>query len=264
MNIELLQKAIDFYNNGNSMAKTAKIFHSTPNTLKKLFNEKNIYIRNQKEQLILENIKRTKAINHNYFSVLNNENSYYIGFLAADGTIRKDRNEIKIGLSSVDKEFLQDFKEKIKTEKEIHTYMTSNGFECSELSFSSLQMKLDLMNYGIVPNKTVIGLNLNLIPKQYQLAFIKGFFDGDGSVVFNKNTKQIKVSFVSHTKEILEQINNFFNKQGYIYQDNRKILYSLEFSTLPSLKILKNFYKLNTPCLKRKYEKYQEILILRK
>ena len=41
-------------------------------------------------------------------------------------------------------------------------------------------------------------------------------------------------------------------------------LYSLEFSTLPSLEILKNFYELNTPCLKRKYEKYQEILILRK
>ena len=114
MNIELLSLAIDFYNEGNSMAKTAKEFHSNPNTLKKLFKEQGIKIRNQQEQLILENIKRTKQIDHYFFSILNQVNSYYLGFFAADATVRKDRHEIKIGLSIIDREFLIELKNYLK------------------------------------------------------------------------------------------------------------------------------------------------------
>ena len=65
----------------------------------------NIVIRSQKEQLVIENIKRTKQINHNYFEKLNNINCYYLGFLYADGTVRKNRNEIKICLASIDYDF---------------------------------------------------------------------------------------------------------------------------------------------------------------
>ena len=265
MDTRLLKQAIEFYEQGNSMNKTAKTYHSTPQTLKKLFISNGVKIRNQKEQLILENMKRTKAINHNYFDKLTNENSYYLGFLGADGTVRKNRNEIKIGLSSVDLNFLEEFKEKLELERDIHNYQTNNGFNVSELLFSSAKIKEDIGKYGIIPNKTYIGLNLNLIPKEFQLAFIKGFWDGDGTVVYNKNTKQVKVSFCSRTKQILEQINNFFENKGYVYSSNRSknIVYDLEFSTLPSLNILKQFYELNTPCLKRKYDKYLKILELR-
>lgn len=262
MDINKLQLAIDFYNEGNSMSKTCKEFHSTPNTLKKLFKEKNVKIRNQREQLILENIRRTKQINHYFFTTLDKVNTYYLGFFAADATIRKDRNEIKIGLSSIDKDFLSELKEQLNTEKEIKTYITNNGFECCELSFSSAQIKQDLAKYYIVPNKTYLGLKLDVIPEDLKLAFIKGFFDGDGSFTYDKNTKQCKVSFTSHTKEILEDIKNYF-KHGNIYQDKRNKVYSLEFSTIPSMLIMDNFYKIDTPCLKRKYQKYIEYLKLR-
>lgn len=263
MNINELQQAIDFYNEGNSIANTCRKFHSTPNTLKKLFKEKNIYIRNQKEQLILENIKRTKQIDHYFFNVLNEINTYYLGFFAADATIRKNRNEIKIGLSSVDKDFLIELKEHLKLDREIKTYITNNGFECCELIFSSLAIKQELAKYKIVPNKTYLGLNLNLIPEKLKLPFIKGFFDGDGSFSYNKNTKQCKVSFTSHTKEILEDINIYFENKGNIYQDKRNKLYSLEFSTIPSINIMDKFYKLDTPYLKRKKLKYLDYLKLR-
>ena len=265
MDIRLLQDAIDFYSQGNSMAMTAKQFHSTPGTLKKLFRAKNIHIRSQHEQCILENIKRTKGINHQYFQKLTQENAYYLGFFAADATVRKNRNEIKIGLSSVDKDFLEGIRKNMNIEKTIHIYQTSKGFECAELSFSSLQIKLDLSKYGIVPNKTFKGINLNLIPDEFKLAFIKGFFDGDGSISFNKNTKQGKVTFTSYTKDILNEIQDYFNIKGNIYTDKRRSqLYSLEFSTLPSLNILKLFYNLNTPYLPRKKEKYDEWIKIRK
>lgn len=262
MNINELQLVIDFYKQGNSIAATCRNFHLTSNTLKKILTSQNVHIRSQHEQVILENIKRTNPINHTFFSVLTDESAYYLGFIAADGTVRKHRNEIKIGLSIADKLFLEEFKQRIKSENKIKTYVTTNGFECCEFSFSSLQIKLDLLKYGVVPNKTYIGLDLNLIPEPFQLAFIKGFFDGDGSFTYNKNTKQAKVSFTSHTVGILKNIQNFFN-DGSIYQDKRTKVYSLEFSTLPSLKIMEQFYKINSPYLQRKKDKYDECLLLR-
>lgn len=263
MDTNALLEAIDFYEQGNSMAATAKHFHSTPKNLKRLFQTHNIHIRNQKEALILENKKKAKPINHEYFSVLTQENAYYLGFLAANGTVRKNRNEIKIGLSSVDKDFLIEFKNKLRAEKNIHIYLTNNGFECAELVFSSAQIKQDVMKYGVVPNKSKKGLNLDLIPSEFKLAFIKGFFDGDGSFSYNKYTKQGKLCFTSYTKEILKQIAKFLDLQGGIYLSKRQQLYSLEFSTLPSIEILNKFYSLDTPCLKRKKDKYNKFIQLR-
>ena len=260
MNTELLLNAIDFYNQGNSMNSTCKKFHTTPGTLKKLFQKNNIHIRNQKEQLILENKKRAKPINHDFFSTPTQDNCYYLGFLAADGCVRKDRNEIKISLSSIDKQFLEDMKKNMNSSNEIKTYISNDGFEYCEFRFTSLQIKNDISKYGIVPNKTKIGISMQSIPLEYKLAFIKGYFDGDGSLVINKNTKQVKVSFVSHTKTILEEIKDYFNS-GNIYPKNGN--YSLEFSTIASLNILRSFYELNTPCLQRKHNKYLDCLKIR-
>lgn len=259
MNTEI----IDFYEAGNSRKKTCDKFKITDTKLKNILKDNNIKIRTHSEQLILENIKRTKGINHYYFDTLNNENTYYIGFFAADATVRKNRNEIKIGLSSIDKDFLEEIVCRMNMEKKVNLRTSSNGFECAELSFSSAKIKQDLSKYGVVPNKTYLGLSLNVIPNEYKLSFIKGFFDGDGSFSYNKNTKQCKISIVSHTKDILNDINNYFENKGNIYQDKRTQVYSLEFSTIPSLNIMKQFYELNTPCLKRKKNKYLECLELR-
>lgn len=261
MNTNDIAKAIDFYNQGNSMNATCRKFKTTSSALKKIFISKNVYIRSQKEQLILENKKRAKQINHNYFSDLNNINCYYLGFLAADGCVRKDRNEIKLCLSSIDRDFLEEFKSNLNSEMTIKTYITNNGFECCEFRFSSLQIKLDLAKYSIVPNKTKKGITMKNIPEEFKLAFIKGYFDGDGCVTINSNTKQVKVSFTSHSSGILEEIKDYFNGGNiYLTQNNN---YSLEFSTLSSLDILQQFYNLDTPCLSRKYNKYLDALNIR-
>lgn len=258
MNAEI----IDFYSKGNSRKKTCDKFNITDKKLKDILKENNIYIRSHSEQLILENIRRTKGVNHFYFDELNDKNVYYLGFFGADATIRKNRNEIKIALSSTDKIFLEQLRKDIGIENEVKIRNTMNGFECVELSFSSANIKQQLMKYKIVPNKTYIGLSLNVIPDKFKLAFIKGFFDGDGSFSFNKNTKQCKLTFTSHTREILEEIQKYFNN-GYIYQDKRTKVFSLEFSTIPSLNIMESFYKLDTAYLSRKKEKYLECLNLR-
>lgn len=258
------QQIIDFYLSGKSLAATSRFSGLSTYKLHQLFEKNNIAIRTRHEQNILENMRRGKSINHNFFNTLNNENVYYLGFIAADGTVRPNRNEIKIGLSSIDRKFLEEFKEKLQSERTIKDYVTSNGFNISELIFSSLKIKEDLKKYNIVPNKTVIGVSMANIPEELKLAFIKGFFDGDGCFCYLKNTNQCKITFTSYTCGILNEINEFFDNKGYIYsRKNGGICYELTFSTTTALKIMKEFYNLNTPCLLRKKEKYEEALKLR-
>ena len=184
------QEIIEKYEAGSSLASLSRQSNLSVYKIKKILQKNNIYIRTRFEQTVLTNMERGKKINHNYFDVLDNEKVYYLGFLAADGCVRPNRNEIKIGLSSIDKEWLENFRNKLESEREIYDYTTSKGFKVSELKFSSLKIKTELAKYSIIPNKTDLGISMNNIPDEYKLAFIKGYFDGDGSFVFNKNTKQ--------------------------------------------------------------------------
>ena len=256
------QEIIQTYTDGASLAEISRKSGLSVYKIKKLLKQYNIKIRTRFEQTVYSNMKRGKRINHNYFDILTEENTYYLGFLAADGCVRPNRNEIKIGLSSIDKEWLEEFREKLQSERTIKDYITTKGFQVSELLFSSLKIKTELAKYSIVPNKTYKGITMANIPDSLKLAFIKGYFDGDGSFSINKNTKQCKMSITSHTKKILEEINIYFNNIGYIYHHNNND-YILEFSTIPSLNIMKQFYKLKTPYLKRKKEKYDEAILLR-
>ncbi len=254
------QEIIKAYEDGASLASLSRKTGLSTYKIKKILQNNSIKIRTRFEQTVFTNMQRGKKINHNYFDVLNNEKAYYLGFLAADGCVRPNRNEIKIGLSSIDREWLEEFKLKLDSEREIEDYITNKGFAVSELKFSSLKIKTELAKYSIVPNKTYLGITMKAIPDKYKLAFIKGYFDGDGSFVFNKNTKQCSLKITSHTKEILEEISYFF-RAGNIYSHGKD--FELDFSTNPTLKIMKLFYDLDTPCLKRKKEKYLKALKIR-
>lgn len=258
------QEIIDIYLAGASLASISRKTNGELSAyrIKKILIENNIKLRTRHEQTIIENMKRGKSINHNYFSILNNENVYYLGFIAADGTVNSKRNLIKIGLSSIDKDFLVELRNKIQCEREVLDYSTQHGFQISELSFSSLKIKENLAQYSIIPNKTYTGITMKNVPQNLKLAFIKGYFDGDGSFSINKNTKQCKLSFISHTQGILEEIKEYFNINCSLYKDARN-LWHLEYSTIPSLEIMKRFYDLDTPFLERKFNKYQEALKIR-
>ena len=66
--------------------------------------------------------QRTYNVDDFFFNIPNELNSYYAGFIAADGCIcsrNRDKRTLKIGLSSKDSKWLKTFKEKIKSESPI-------------------------------------------------------------------------------------------------------------------------------------------------
>lgn len=243
------QDIINYYLEGYSLAKTCDKFNISKNQLKTILKQRNIDIRSRHEQCILENKRRSYTINHNYFSVLDcQDKAYWLGFIAADGTVRKNRNEIKISLQASDDKILIQLKKDLQSAAPIKYYQTYKKKNVVEFKFSSEQIKKDLAYYSIVPNKTYIGVTMKNIPSKYKMAFIKGFFDGDGSYSNGK----VKIS--SHLDGILKEIQEFLPQKTYIYFFEKRNIYSLEMSTVPSREFINNLKQINTPSLDRKYQ----------
>ena len=251
------------YLDGESLASIGRELNYNSQTIKRNLIKIGVQIRTRSQQTALTNMKRKKSTIEDYFSNIDNLNKAWVmGFLASDGTIRKDCNEIKIGLSRRDREVLEKIKEEMKIETNIRDYQTSSGFDISELVWSSKQQKADLSKYGIVNKKTYSGVFLpDFKDDNYKLAYILGYFDGDGSISITSN-RYLRFRLCSHTKLILEQIAQFFkNKYNASYslsKDNTREMYELSISTHYANQIFSDMYSLNTICLKRKLDKFLE------
>lgn len=258
------QELINLYQQGESLSFLSKYYNTTTYKIKQILNQYNIKIRTRSEQTRLTNTKRRKwSVNDNYFSNIDSySKAWLIGFLAADGTIRKDSNEIKIGLSEIDIEILEKIKNELCLNKPILKYQTNNGFNCVQITWSSFQQKQDLKKYGVVNNKTYLPMHLPKWTKNKILAFILGYYDGDGSFSVNPQG-YCRLRICAHRNELLQDIGEFFkeyyNVDYSLSKDNRG-LWELSISTKYAIQILKDMYNLNSIRLDRKYQKFLEYI----
>lgn len=270
--VQLSQKVIDkiiydYTVNRYGLIKTGKQNGVGERIVRRILLENKIHIRSQSEAAIIANIQRRQFnLNDNYFSSENERMAYLLGFLASDGTIDKKNNRIKIGLSSVDKDFLIMIKKELGYEGDILDYQTSNGFNVSELTFTSQQIKKDLAKYNIVPNKTFTYTFPESLNKKYWIDFIRGYFDGDGSVS-TAGPHAIRWQICAANKQVLEKIIDFFyeeysiEKVSILVQMKEHPLYYFQYSTIATKKIFSILYKENCLKLPRKYFKFKELVM---
>ena len=265
---EVIDKIIyDYTINKHGLIKTGKNNGVGERIVRRVLLENKIHIRSQSEAAIIANIQRRQFnLNDNYFSSENERMAYLLGFLASDGTIDKKNNRIKIGLSSVDKDFLIMIKKELGYEGDILDYQTSNGFNVSELTFTSQQIKKDLAKYNIVPNKTFTYTFPESLNKKYWIDFIRGYFDGDGSVS-TAGPHAIRWQICAANKQVLEKIIDFFyeeysiEKVSILVQMKEHPLYYFQYSTTATKKIFSILYKENCLKLPRKYFKFKELVM---
>lgn len=255
---------------GYSLTKLKEKFNYSTDKIKKILNDNNIHIRTRGEQTRITNQLRGQKVNHKFFDLIDtNEKAWLLGFLAADGSVSSDRNRIKIGLSSVDREILEKIQKLIDSERKIMDYETNQGFFVSELCWSSARHKEVLAKYDIVPNKTYKQMRLpnfnNNLDKQ--ISFILGYFDGDGC--FKDDDNYCRLEICSYRPELLEDfarvIGDFTGNKKTVYKDKSRInYYTITYSTEDVIKFLDYAYDKNSIFLQRKYEKYQNWLIKNK
>lgn len=272
---QLEQEVIDTYNDGNGQAKTGRQFGIGVNSVKFILNKHNIQVRNPQQAAALSNEnRRVYSVNDDYFLTQSPNMAWLLGFIASDGNVSKDNNRIKIGLSSVDKEILERIKEELSIEADITDYVTNNGFDVSELCWSSKKHKQILANYSIIPNKTFLLKPPYGLKEEYHIDYVRGYFDGDGSINLIKNSNgrgqgSVRFQIASATEEILEWILDVLERHGITrpriqvqIKPSGTPLYYFQYSSVMSRKIYHILYTQNSLRLERKYQHYTEIVKL--
>ncbi len=270
---EEIKDICESYKNGEPRKKIAKRYNHTDKVIVRVLQENNIEIRRTSNFNNSKLSNRTYKINDNYFDIHNqsHNSAYILGMLASDGCVAKSQNQIYIELQRQDKEILEKINSEIQNERPVKDYENhSKGTKNSKLYFFSMQIKKDLSLYNIIPNKTNYNLDFlrNIEPKYY-IDFIRGFFDGDGSIKWSNGTISWQIDSTSlatleHIQKVLKEydIHSKITKKSSIVNLQIYRLYFYNYEN--GLKLYKLFYKLpSTKALRmqRKYLHYTELLL---
>ena len=184
--------------------------------------------------------KKNVVLNHDYFKDIDDEyKAYFLGFIMADGCIRNvngnNKKIISISIDAKDKYILDIFAEKVGTDKEVKIYNrkgeNSNKRRIATITLFSNKMFADLQKHNILENKT----NLDLaIPKTVNKSlinhYIRGYFDGDGSVYRyvpkDQNLSRLRLS-ICVTESFGKDILNLFYENNIIKNINNSNLIDL-------------------------------------
>lgn len=212
------------------------------------------------------------SFNEKYFEVIDNEQkAYWLGFLYADGYVYNDckrgKYNVTITLKNTDKILLEQFKQDLNSNhpiKDIEITSRDNPSHACSLYIGNKKIVQDLIKLGCFQNKSKIlkPPTLQQVPLEYIPHFIRGYFDGDGSVFISNEkhwrhgtiTEVIHYRFVG-TPEMMEWIKNQINLKGHLGEAHNHQSYTKELCYKRRKKLVPFFtylYKDATRYLKRK------------
>lgn len=147
------------------------------------------------------------------FDIWSDEMSYWLGFIAADGSIKRDRAMLSVRLTLGDKEHLEKLRIFIGSELALKDY-TYKKYKYTELAVTSKYLKDRLVSLGILPNKSNQNIDfLSYVPHDFKLPFILGYFDGDGCWVRDvKKSQVIGINFCGNFS-LLSSIQDYMNTE---------------------------------------------------
>ena len=180
---------ISEYKKGRTLSALGREFGVSYSTIRNLLKRKGIKTQGNKH-----NFPRDEF----YFSNIDSkEKAYWLGFLYADGCVHSNSNEISITLK--DRDHLEKFRKAIKSNNKIGESIDKRFSSMPKIYHFSIrdkQLKSDLIKWGCVPNKSLSLTKIPNIPRDFVSHFIRGYFDGDGSLHWLNGTKNFRISFV--------------------------------------------------------------------
>lgn len=139
------------------------------------------------------------------------EKAYLLGLFYSDGCVSNTNNSCSISLHKNDFYLL---KEIVKIFPFFKIKINKNN--CNKVICTNKNLKIDLINNGVFPRKSKDNkelLTIKNVPKIFIWDFMRGFFDGDGSVYFRKRNNTIfEISCTSYNL-ISEIIKLFFDSR---------------------------------------------------
>lgn len=261
----MIAKAADFYIQHIptfSLTEVGKKFGIDRRTISREIKSRNIDIVNH------QNICR---LDETIFDIIDTEEkAYWLGFIFADGCVYRNEDRFRINLSIKDRNHLEKFAAFLKFKGVIGINTVNRDektFKLCYVSFRNKHICDRLKQYGCTSNKSLtlkfpdisIFKTNNLV-----IDFIRGYFDGDGSLGLCKTSTKSKKEFLSllGTKEFLQEIRKYLNISTKVKNkstaNHSNNAFTINTSCLTSRKIARIIYGNATIYLDRKYNIYKE------
>lgn len=199
--------------------------------------------------------------NENFFASPNLNNSYWAGFIAADGCILDSspgQKRLQILLKSTDLPHLESLKVEIGGGD---IYNSSNHDDRTSKTYYGVYYRVfsdkicdDLgRNFNIYPRKSLTHQPPNLVGDSAK-AFIAGYIDGDGCYWLDGRYPRIRIR---GTEEVLAWISAEFGLKKSIWFDSGT--HAIHFNGKDAVAIRESFKNLNLPLLDRKKNRWEEL-----
>ena len=203
------EQIINLYNNGSNCRQIADLLSTRIHIIYNILNKHGVKLRNNSESKILYNIDQQ------YFDIIDTEEkAYFLGFIYADGHNNRKNNAVILSLKSADINIVQRLNNLIQ-DKQVKTYTDKQNYTRVSLQITNKHISETLEKIGVLQDKThhCVFPTLNPILNRH---FIRGYFDGDGSIFYTTNkagTKNYRCSFVG-TKIFLLELEKILTMAG--------------------------------------------------
>ena len=259
---------IEYRDNNLSLRKIQEKYNVNRHKVAKILEERGI-------KTTKGNHYRYNFHDFDYFETINSHTkAYFLGLLMADGYItdnskRHGEDKFGISLQIEDLPIIESFKKHLKATNDIKIYTEytgynkDKGFTYARLILNSQKTVDDLIDKGVVKQKTLIKKfpSSNKVPEEFIYSYLRGYMDGNGSIVLRKTkTQGLKGELSFTTSEYFAKGLERFGECS-IYKDKRANAWCVCFYNKSSMKILNKMYEHSTEDtrIKRKYNKYLKI-----
>lgn len=206
---------IQSYLNGLSSVKIGKKYNVNHKIILKVLHKNGIEVCQKK-------MVRKYNVNEDYFDMIDTPNKAYIlGFLYADGHNEISKSTLTMSLQEEDKKILEDIRKELESEKPLDylDYSNKNNFGYSyknqyRLNVFSKHICESLEKIGMVSSKSLV-LQFPKISKELYSHFIRGYYDGDGSIyqqIKNENNHAVTITITS-TESFCESLVNICKEE---------------------------------------------------
>ena len=245
-----------YLNENYTLKQLGKEFNCSYPTIRNLLNKHKIKSRGNKQGYPRDEF---------YFNKIDTEEkAYWLGFLYADGCVHSNNYEISVNIT--DREHVEKFKTAIKAFNHSITETQDKRFQNAktlyQFSIRDKQLHQDLIKWGCIPQKSLLINKIPNIPRDYVSHFLRGYFDGDGSLHYLRGTNNYRISFVG-TKDFLNDIQKELQTNVSLQSNIAGKAYVLQIAGRRQIERILNYLYNNSKennRLNRKYQKYLDCL----
>jgi hypothetical protein len=216
-------------------------------------------------------LRSHKDVNEHFFSKWTPEMAYVLGWVLSDGHIDERTGNLRIVVT--DEEVLHKIANVMKLTNGIRPVKYKGGKQQYVLSVCRRQIYEDLISLGVKPGNRVFDQPAIDVPHEYRRHFVRGFFDGDGSLVSFVAKKKGKtpyryneIVFSKASKDLIDCLHDMIVEETGVYvsrcaakTNSGNITYRLSIGAKDSvITMYRWMYEgvENRLWLERKYEKF--------